>query len=111
MTKQGLYLVVQFATQKCTGRKTVNKISETANIAELNWYRNINWFKRNYTVAGEEWLNNYLKNLGDTLLNQVEVNPSSRISQFGDGHKVTVISPVKIIAQIGGKTVLLSLKS
>ena len=63
------------------------------------------------TVAGEEWLNNYFKNLGDTSINQVEVNPTSRIFKFGDGHKVTAISSVKIPAQIGEKTVLFSLKS
>ena len=55
------------------------------------------------TVAGEEWLNNYLKNLDDTLTNQAEVNPSSRIFKFGGGHKVTAISSVKIPAQIGEK--------
>ena len=55
------------------------------------------------TVAGEEWLNNYLKNLDDSLTNQVEANPSSRILKFGDGHKVTAISSIKIPAQTGGE--------
>ena len=55
------------------------------------------------TVAGEEWLNNYLKNLDDSITNQVEANPSSRILKFGDGHKVTAISSIKIPAQTGGK--------
>ena len=50
------------------------------------------------TVAGAEWLNNYLKNLDDTLNNQKEVNPSIRIFKFEDGHKVTAISSVKISA-------------
>ena len=63
------------------------------------------------TVAEEEWLNNYLQNLDDTLINQIEVNPSSRIFIFGDAHTVTAISSVKIPGQIGEKTVLLSLKS
>ena len=45
----------------------------------------------------------YLKNLDDTLINQVEVNPSNRIFKFGDGHKVTAISFVTIPAQIGEK--------
>ena len=63
------------------------------------------------TVAEEEWLNNHLKNLDDTLINQVELNLSSRMLKFGDGHKVTAISSVKIPAKIGGKTVLLSLNS
>ena len=63
------------------------------------------------TVAEEEWLNNYLQNLDDTLINQIEVNPSSRIFIFGDVHTVTSISPVKIPGQMGEKTVLLSLKS
>ena len=53
------------------------------------------------TVAGEEWLHNYIKNLDDTLINQVEVYPSKRVFEFGDGHKVTAISSVKIPAQIG----------
>ena len=63
------------------------------------------------TVAEEEWLNNYLQNLDDNLINQIEVNPSSRIFIFGDVHTVTAISSVKIPGQIGEKTVLLSLKS
>ena len=63
------------------------------------------------TVAGEEWLNNYLKNLDDSLTNQVEANPSSRILKFGDGHKVTAISFIKNQHKLGEKTVLLSLKS
>ena len=46
------------------------------------------------TIAGEEWLNKHLKNLDDTLINQVEVNLSNRIFKFGDGHKVTAISSV-----------------
>ena len=62
-------------------------------------------------VAGEEWLNNYFKNLDDTLINQVEVNPDSKIFKFGDEHKVTAISSVKIPAQIQEKTVLVSLKA
>ena len=61
---------------------------------------------RTKTDAGKEWLNPYLKNLDDTLINQVEVNPSSRISKFGVGHKVTTISSVKIPGKIGEKTVL-----
>ena len=63
------------------------------------------------TIAGEEWLNNYLKNLDNTLINQVEVNPNKKTFKFGDGHKVTAISSVKIPGHIGEKTVLLSLKS
>ena len=53
------------------------------------------------TVTGEEWLHNYIKNLDDTLINQVEVYPSKRIFKFGDDHKVTAISSVKIPARIG----------
>ena len=52
------------------------------------------------TIAGEEWLHNYLRNLDDTLINQVETNRSSRIFKFGDDHRVTAISPVKVLAQI-----------
>ena len=55
------------------------------------------------TVSGKKWLNHYLKNLDYTLMNQVEVNPSSRIFKFGDCHKVTAISSVKIPAEIGEK--------
>ena len=55
------------------------------------------------TVAREEWLKNYLKNLDDTLTNQVEVNPRCRIFKFGDHRKVIAISSVKIPAQIGEK--------
>ena len=60
------------------------------------------------TIAGEEWLNNYLKNLDDALTNQVEVNPRSRIFKFGDRRKVIAISSVKIPAQIGEKKLLKS---
>ena len=64
------------------------------------------------TIAGEKWLNKFLKNLDDTLINQVKVNPSGRIFKFGGGHhKVIVTSSVKIHAQIGEKTFPLSLKS
>ena len=55
------------------------------------------------TIAGEELLNNYLKNFDVTLINQVQVNPSSRIFKFGDCHEVAAISSVKIPAQIGKK--------
>ena len=65
---------------------------------------------RTKAFAEEELLNNHLKNLDDTLINQIEVNPSSRIFKLKDGHKVTAISSVKISAQIVEKAVLLSLK-
>ena len=51
-----------------------------------------------------------VENLDDTLINQVEENPSSKVFKFGDGHKITAISSVKIPAQIGKKMFLLSLK-
>ena len=60
------------------------------------------------TIAGEELLNNYLKNFDVTLINQVEVNPSSRIFKFGDGQRAAAISSVKIPAQIGKKNFIIT---
>ena len=44
------------------------------------------------TAAGETWLENYMKNLDDTSLNQVEISESNKISKFGDGRKVIATS-------------------
>ena len=35
------------------------------------------------TVAGEEWLHNYIKNLDDTLINQVKVYSSKEFLNSG----------------------------
>ena len=135
MTKQGVVSRCAVCVSKIHWAKECqHKRSETANIAELNNKTEDNpeniieetnmvlmttdVFKIQTdlnaiidtactkTVAGEEWLNNYLKNLDDTLINQVEVNPSNRISKFGDGHKVTAISSVKRPAQSWEKNCL-----
>ena len=53
------------------------------------------------TVAGETWLENYMKNLGDTSLNQVEISESNKIFKFGDGRKVIATSKAKLPARIG----------
>ena len=54
------------------------------------------------TVARQGWLQNYFKNLDDSLLNQVEIRKSNKVFKFGDGHQVT-LSSVKIPAQIDKK--------
>ena len=53
------------------------------------------------TVAGETWLENYMKNLDDTSLNQVEISESNKIFKFGDGRKVIATSKAKLPARIG----------
>ena len=53
------------------------------------------------TVAGELWLQNYMKNLDDTSLNQVEISESHKVFKFGDGRKVIATSKAKLPAQIG----------
>ena len=75
-----------------------HKRSETANTAELS----------NET---EDNPGNIIEEANIVLMTTDEVNPSSKIFKFGDGHKVTAISSVKIPTQTGEKTVLLSLKS
>ena len=53
------------------------------------------------TVAGQFWLQNYMKNLDDTSLNQVEILQNHKVFKFGDDHKVIAISKAKLPAQIG----------
>ena len=55
------------------------------------------------TVAGEQWLNNYMKILSDTLLNEVEIFYSHSPFKFGDGHRVYAERRARIPAQIGDK--------
>ena len=50
------------------------------------------------TVVGETWLENYMKNLDDTSLNQVEISESNKIFKFGDGRKVIATSKAKLPA-------------
>ena len=52
-------------------------------------------------VAGQLWLQNYMKNLDDASLKQVEISESHKVFKFGDGHKVTATSKAKLPAQIG----------
>ena len=52
-------------------------------------------------VAGELLLQNYMKNLDDTSLNQVEISESHKVFQFSDGRKVVATSKAKLSAQIG----------
>ena len=47
------------------------------------------------TVAGQLWLQNYMKNLDDTSLNQVEISESHKVLKFGDSHKVIATSKAK----------------
>ena len=47
------------------------------------------------TVAGQLWLQNYMKDLDDTSLNQVEISESHNGFKFGDGHKVIATSKAK----------------
>ena len=54
------------------------------------------------TVAGQLWLQNYMKDLDDTSLNQVEISESHNGFKFGDGHKVIATSKAKLTStQIG----------
>ena len=53
------------------------------------------------TVAGELWLQNYMKNLEDTSLNQVEISESRRVFKFCDSRKVIATLKAKLPAQIG----------
>ena len=52
-------------------------------------------------VAGQLWLQNYMKNLDDASLKQVEISESHKVFKFGDGCKVIVTSKAKLPAQIG----------
>ena len=53
------------------------------------------------TIAGELWLQNYLKNLDDTSLDQEEIFESHKVFKFGDGRKVIATSKAKLPFQIG----------
>ena len=56
-----------------------------------------------WTVAGQGWLQNYFKNLDNSLLNQVEITKCNKVFKFGDGHQVISFSSVKIPAKMGQK--------
>ena len=99
LTKQGVTSRCAICDSKMHWAKDCqHKRSETANTAELN----------NET---ENNPGNIIEEANIVLMTTDEVNPSSKIFKFGDGHKVTAISSVKIPTQTGEKTVLLSLKS
>ena len=51
------------------------------------------------TVAGQLWLQNYMKNL-DTSLNQVEISESHKVLKVGGSRKVIATSKAKLPAQI-----------
>ena len=53
------------------------------------------------TVAGQLWLQNYMKSFDDTLLNQVGISESHKVFKFGDGRKVIATSKAKLPAEIG----------
>ena len=50
------------------------------------------------TVVGQLWLQNYMKGLDDTSLNQVEISKSHKVFKFRDGHKVIATSKAKLPA-------------
>ena len=62
------------------------------------------------TVAGEQWLNNYMKILSDTLLNEVEIFDSHAPFKFGDGHRVYAERRARIPAQIGDKQFMIDVE-
>ena len=47
------------------------------------------------TVAVELWLQNYMKNLDDASLNQVEISESHKVFKCGDSRKVIATSKAK----------------
>lgn len=47
-------------------------------------------------LAGKTWLENYMKNLDDTLLNQTEISESHKIFKFGESNKVIVTLKAKL---------------
>ena len=53
------------------------------------------------TVAGQLWLQNYMKSFDDTSLNQVEISESHKVFKFDDGRKVIATSKPKLPAEIG----------
>ena len=61
-------------------------------------------------VAGELWLQNYMKNLDDTSLNQVEISESHKILKFGDGCKVIATSKQNYQHKLAILNALLQLK-
>ena len=62
------------------------------------------------TVAGEQWLNNYMTILSDTPLNEVEIFDSHTPFKFGDGRKVYAEGRARIPAQIGNKQCMIDVE-
>ena len=52
------------------------------------------------TVAGQLWLQNYMKNLDETSLSQVETPESHKVLKAGGSQKVIATSKAKLLAQI-----------
>ena len=42
------------------------------------------------TVERETWFENYMRNLYDTSINQMDISESHKIFKFEDGHKAIV---------------------
>ena len=52
------------------------------------------------TVERETWFENYMRNLYDTSINQMDISESHKIFKFEDGHKAIATSKSKLPAQI-----------
>ena len=61
-------------------------------------------------IAGEQWLNNYIRILSDTPLNKVEIFDSHTPFKFGDGCKVYAERRARIPAQIGDKQCMIDVE-
>ena len=55
------------------------------------------------TVAGEQWLNNFMLNLTTRSKNEIKCYPSSTKFKFGDGRQVTAIKRIIFPVVIAGK--------
>ena len=53
------------------------------------------------TVSGEKWFLNFIKCLDDTALNKVQVIPSRKVFEFGDGRKISPKYKAIIPAKMG----------
>ena len=62
------------------------------------------------TVAGEQWLNNYMKILSDTPQNEVKIFDSHTPFKFDDGRKVYAAIRARILAQIGDKQCMIDVE-
>ena len=60
------------------------------------------------TVAGSSWVDHYLKCLSEDDMRLVETFETNTSYRFGDGNQVMCTKNVKLPAQIGNKSVLIS---